>query len=369
MTTVALLVLCSRLAASAPSTTSAEALVAPAASATISVAPATLAPTFAASSTDIVFPPPPDPPRIRYLQRLATPQDLGEDPQSTLRKIWNYLLGRKPPRGFALARPYGVAVDDKRVYVADTDGTAVVVFDLARRQLTRFGGTREGRLLAPIGVAVTEGGTVYVTDSSQDVIKAFGPDGTFLAAYHILSGLKRPTGIAYDRVRRRLIVADTGNSRVLVCDPAGKLLREIGGRGTDPGLMSVPVNVAVDGAGRIFVVDPILCRVQRFSAEGVFEAAFGERGNMAGQFARPRGIAIDSEGHLHVTDALFNAVQVFDQDGRILMFYGGGGDAPATFDIPGGVAIDAQDRVFVVDTMNRRVQVFQYLVAPVDGGH
>ena len=329
--------------------------VAPASAGTAMAAPA------AASATEIVFPPPPDEPRIRYLFSLSSVHDLKPPKRGFFRKVRDFLLGRGEEAVPTLLRPYGVAASGNRVYAADADGQSVFVFDLKALEVTRLGGTLEGRLVSPIGVAVTPGGTVFVADSMQHVVKAFGPDGKFLRQLNKIGDLKRPSGVAWDARRKRVLVADTGNGRVAIFSPEGGMTGQIGKPGTGDGEMSMPANVAVDRDGRIYVSDPIMCRAQVFTADGKYMTQFGSQGDVPGYMGRPRGIGVDSDGNIYVADAVFHAVQIFDRSGRLLLFFGAGGNVPGAFDLPAGVCVDDRDRVFVADSLNRRIQVFQYL--------
>lgn len=313
------------------------------------------------SSTEIVFPLPPDEPRIRYLFGMRSVHDLNPPRQGFFRRALDFLLGRGDEEVPRLTRPFGVAASGSRVYAADADGGAVFVFDLAKKEVTRLGGTLEGRLISPIGVAATQGGTVFVADSIQNVVKAYAPDGTFLRQLNKQGELKRPTGVAWDRVGGRVLVADTLASCVVAFSPEGGIVGRIGEKGTGDGQMSMPVNLAVDSEGGLYVVDPILCRVQMFSNSGAYLGKFGEQGDVPGYLARPRGVGVDSDGNIYVADAILHIIQVFDRSGRLLLFFGTGGGGPAMFDGPAGICVDSLDRVFVADSQNGRIQAFQYL--------
>jgi DNA-binding beta-propeller fold protein YncE len=107
-------------------------------------------------------------------------------------------------------------------------------------------------------------------------------------------------------------------------------------------------------------------RVQVISPAGKLQSSFGEVGNGMGNFHRPKGIGVDSEGHIYVADAAFNNFQIFDPTGELLLYVGTTGREPGSFWLPAGVHIDKQDRIYVVDQINRRVQVFQYLAQERD---
>lgn len=314
---------------------------------------------------EIVFPPPPDAPRIRYLGSIASRKDLSGPGQGSAR-LKNVLLGRPadPP---SLARPYGLWAHGARIYVADSQAASVVVFDEKRGSVERIGASAQGRLTTPIGVAVDETGRIFVSDSSGNVVKAFTSDGSLVWQAGELGAeagkLRRPTGLAVGPTGE-VFVADTGNSRVIVLSPDGRWRRTVGLKGAGDGEFSVPTNLWVERDGTLLVTDTILCRVQGFDQFGKFLFKFGECGDTAGFMSRPRGVASDSDGNIYVVDALFDAVQMFDRQGKLLLFFGGHGSAPASFDIPAGIHIDPQDRIVVADSFNRRVDVFQYVKNP-----
>ncbi len=319
---------------------------------------------FAAAPPDIVFPPAPDEPRVRFVRAISGKADLAGKGASAWGKIWKTVTGDEQ-EGAALMRPYGVWAQGGRIFVADTEGSSVAILDLDKKVVGRIGAGAQERLTSPISVAVDLSSRVFVTDSAVNLVKAYSPDGKILWQAGSLGAkggeLKKPTGISIGH-GGEVLVADTGNSRIVaLSSDTGAYMREFGKNGSGPGELSVPANLWVEPDGTVLVSDSILCRVQAFSPEGKPLFNFGECGNMAGYMARPRGVASDSEGNIYVVDALFNMVQIFSRDGKLLMFFGGNGSGPASFQLPAGIFIDAADRVYVADSYNRRVQIFQYL--------
>ncbi|MDA8244845.1 MAG: 6-bladed beta-propeller [Elusimicrobia bacterium] len=321
----------------------------------------------AAEAKEIVFPAPPDVPRIKYLRSLARESDISGRKSGMWGKFLNAITGKEASNIF-MTRPYDVCADTGSVYVSDSEGGAVVAFNLQSGKAYKIGGTLEGRLVSPMGVALDSSGRLFVADSAGDTIKVFSVNGDFLFRFG-LSGsgpgqLKKPLDVTYDRGRDRILVADSGNARIQIFDTAGKFIAQIGSRGTADGQFSIPVGVAVAPDGRVIVSDTMLCRVQEFSPDGKFLLKFGEQGDSLGYFARPKGVATDSDGNIYVADALFSAIQIFDPKGELLMHFGAEGGEPGAFQLPIGVYVDDQDKVYIADSFNQRVQVFQYLKQP-----
>ena len=323
--------------------------------------PAALQTKTANVANELVWPLPPDPPRIRFVAAYSGEADFKKK-ASGFRRL---LLGPEPPSGVVLKKPYGVAAsDDGRIYVTDTGSATVFAFDAARREVRQLGVEGRVHFRVPTGIAVDGAGRVFVADSGLAAIYCFDGAGKPVMS---LGGkeLQSPAGLAIDRARHRLYAADSRGHRILSWDiESGKFLAAWGTRGAGDGQFNYPTNLAVDKAGRVYVTDTGNFRVAILDADGRFVRAFGDAGDAMGHFHRPKGIGVDSDGNVYVSDAAFNNYQIFDDTGRLLLAVGGAGRDPGTFWLPAGLHVDAKDKVYVVDQVNARVQVFQYLKSP-----
>lgn len=312
---------------------------------------------------DLVWPVPPDPPRIRHVMSLASPADL-RVPRSIFRRVADFLFGAEDVP--VMLRPYGVASDGRGHLVVTDLGLQVVhLFDLDRgrySQLFRLDADRQ--LLSPIGVAWAPNGRLYVSDSVLNKIFLFSPRGQFLGAF---GEFQRVAGLAFHPPSGRLYAADTLGHRVAIFDAHGTPLGSFGRRGSEPGAFNFPTHVAVDQAGRVYVTDTLNFRVQVFDGEGRPLLQVGRLGTTIGTFSKPKGVGVDRHGHLYVVDSLYDTVQIFDiVDGRsrLLLHLGQTGVGAGQFWLPAGIAVDGRDRIYVADTYNQRVQVFELLPEP-----
>lgn len=303
---------------------------------------------------NIVWPLPPDEPKVKFGDILRSDVDVKE--QSGFRTA---LFGEETEQ--ALTKPYGVAVDgDGRVYV--TDIGRVFVFDKTKHRMDFIGQEPgSGNLKLPIGIAISRDGKVYVSDTASDKIFVYNRDGKFLTAFGHEGEFANPSGIAIDEKRQRLYVVDAKKHNVRAYTLGGDLILTIGERGDSEGKFNSPTNIALNREGNIYVVDTNNFRVQVFDPEGKFMKIIGRAGDTPGSFARPKGIAFDSEENFYVVDAAFQNFQLFTREGQLLLFVGEGGTNPGQFLSPSGIFIDPDDRIYVVDQINARVQVFQYL--------
>lgn len=316
---------------------------------------------------ELVWPLPPSPPRIRWVDEIRSVDDV------TARKKQGWMervAGAKPAEDrLALKKPYGVTADAQgRIYVADSGQRAVVIIDKANRKVEMRRGSPSHPLALPVGVAVDDKGRLFVADAFLHAILCYAPDGKVLS-YFGGDRLERPGGIALDAKRQRLYVADAKAHRVAVFHSDTYTFdRYIGGpsdpRVREPGRFSAPTNVAVNAAGTLYVTDTWNHRIQVFDANGTLIRMFGTHGVKPGQFVRPKGIGIDSEGHVYVADAEFNNFQIFSPEGRVLLAVGSLGNEPGRFALIAGLYVDAENRIYTTEQDQGRVQVFRYLPAP-----
>ena len=142
----------------------------------------------------------------------------------------------------------GVAVDDAGlIYVVDTLDSVVQVFSASGQPVT-----------------VKNGAAGKPSNS-------FGTNGSSAGQ------LSLPTAIAYDRVSKQLVVSDTGNSRLVFFDQSGGFVRTVGGRvqnGTSP-VFTSPQSVSLEYTKtnppqlqRIYVSDSFQSEVQVVDPQG-----------------------------------------------------------------------------------------------------
>ena len=207
--------------------------------------------------------------------------------------------------------------------------------------------------------------------------------------------LANPVGVKADS-QGGLLIADTGNNRVLRLDARGHLAQVFGADG--PGQLRLPADMVAGADGKLYVADTMNHRIVVFGADGRFVtawgdgrfhaphgiaqgpdgnlyvadtlahrvvvlktdgsevAAWGEAGDGPGQMRFPHGITVGADGHVYVADFLNNRVQELSEDGRFVRSWGELGDAPGQFHNPWGVALDAAGNLWVVDMSNARVQ-------------
>ena len=292
----------------------------------------------------------------------------------------------KPLRG-----PTAVAVAaDGALVVADSGNDRVVVLDADGGLRFVLGGscavsggpgggcvdpdgdgpleTGDGQLREPWGLALGPRGEIYVADTWNGRIQVFDGTGRFLRKWgrlgrnpsvdpaHDPTLLYGPRGIAVSPAGA-LVVADTGNRRLLSFGDRGQPLGQVGGAGAGAGRFMEPVGVATDPRdGSVYVADAWNRRVQRLDRQlrpAAEWAVPGWRGR--GALEKPY-LAVDSAGRIHVSEPEHARIVIHAPDGRAEASVPLSGEVAAR---PLGVAIDPRDDALVVaDHANNAVLVF-----------
>jgi DNA-binding beta-propeller fold protein YncE len=279
----------------------------------------------------VFYPEAPEPPRVQHLATFTGERDFAPDRSG----FATFIAGQA--KGQQMQQIYGVALFDGRLYVVDTKGASIAIFDLVNRKYSVFSGAGSGRMKSPINLTIDADGTKYVTDTGLDQILVYDRDNRFQGAYGD-AGQFKPVATAI--VGERLYVVDIQHHEVQVLDKrTGRLLSRFGKPGSKEGELFHPTNIAIGPTGDVFITETSNFRVQRFSADGKSLRVYGEVGDRPGNFARPKGLAIDRAGRIYVSDAAFQNVQVFEGDGRLLMAFGQPKEGEG-LSLPAGVAID-----------------------------
>jgi DNA-binding beta-propeller fold protein YncE len=315
-----------------------------------------------AESARLVWPPPPLTARIEFIRSIVSDEDLGRDTTYTQRLL-NFLAGEKPAPN-RIVEPMGLAVSDdgQRLYVSDFAHLAVFVFDLAQKQFTKIGA--QENLARPVDIALNAQEQLYVVEQEKKGISVFDRQGKKIQ-FITHPGIERPTGIALDRERGKIYLADTGHTKsrlhnVKVFDLRGELIGTVGReKGSEPGQFLFPTYLAVDPQGNLYVTDTLNSRIQVFDPDGKYLRTVGGRGSAWGMFDKPKGVALDSFGNVYVADSGWSNVQIFNQKGQVLLFFGGRGPIPGMLKNPTAITIDKQNRIYVADYLNHRVEVYQ----------
>lgn len=162
-----------------------------------------------------------------------------------------------------------------------------------------------------------------------------------------------------------IYVIDATTKKLSKFDPTGHLLNVVDVRvdPSNPGEASDPWGVSVAPDGRVIVADTFGWRVRVFSADLEPLATIGGPPSSNGppgpfELFGPRDAAVDTLGRLWVTDTGHHRIVVYTLEGEFVMAINGGqGSQPGQFSEPVGIDISPDGEVFVADMYNARVQI------------
>jgi DNA-binding beta-propeller fold protein YncE len=187
-----------------------------------------------------------------------------------------------------------------------------------------------GPMKKPSGMALNLAGWLVVADSGNNRVVIIDPDtGSSLAldsSASAIGPLRQPTGITVTG-SGQLVVADTGNHRVvfagLLVAPEWSAYGTPGGM--SPGGFEAPTGVQVDSAGRILVADPgadRLVRIDTPDGSGWIELALPP----GARTPRPYALAAGPGGGVLVTDLLNSRILLLAADDSMSVLIDGFAD-------------------------------------------
>lgn len=218
-------------------------------------------------------------------------------------------IASKRAKDTAYACPGGLCTDPQNnVYITDPIGMRVLRYNSAGNLTAEWPLSIPpewpGTWAAPMGIARLSGGYFYVTDGDGDFIATLEPTGSFGALWaYGGSGngeLNTPAGIAVGPGNCDY-VADYGNNRVQKFQYGGFQIKW-GTPGSGDGQFSGPAGIAVDASGSVYVADSGNHRIQKFDANGVFLGKMGSQGCGPSNLLFPGGVAVDAQSIIYVAD-------------------------------------------------------------------
>ncbi len=219
--------------------------------------------------------------------------------------------------------PTGMTTDRQgMLYVVDASANDIKVFDpdgifieIWANPASPFRFGDDERALG--GIAFNDAGLAYVSDSLNDRILVFDADRVLVAEIGTVDGpgrVRRPVAIV-DPINQRLLVADSGNGRIVLFGLDGTYLDQWGSPGDRNGQFHAPRSMAVSWDGSVYIADPEAQRIQQFTPGGVYLGDVGTP-DLLGSVT---SIAINRGGFLFASSSSAGAILVFGPDGT---FYG-----------------------------------------------
>lgn len=215
-------------------------------------------------------------------------------------------------------------------------------------------------------IAVDKHGHIYVVDHTQAGLRLITPDGmvSTLLTPDDFAG-DNPVGVAVDDGGNIYL---TAGNRVLKRDAQGRLTTLAGAVEADPmdeeyadgpgeqARFSGLYGIAVAANGDVYVADTGNRRIRKISPAGMVTSVGGELPKS------PVGLAVDGAGHIYVADG---GLRKLAGDGQPLVLLDGD-DAPLSFGYASSVAVAADGSIYVGDAGFNRIERLLPVVLAAD---
>jgi sugar lactone lactonase YvrE len=298
----------------------------------------------------------------------------------------------------SLQYPSGVVKDAAgNLYVADTADNCVLKIDpnglindagiigngtagfAGDGQYAAGGISGSTELNTPTAVAVDAAGNHYIADAFNARIRKVDTNGIIttvagggslrdndgtLATDVQFSALQ---GVAVD-ASGSLYISDSGFEKVYKVDVNGILTKVAGSGGSSyngdggPAVTAnlIPMGIAVDGAGNLYIADWSNGRIRVVDTSGIIQTVISS-------LSQPRGVAVDSSGNVYVADTGHHEVLKVNTSSISTVLAGDGtaGNTSGELSSPSGVAVDASGNVYIADTGNHVIRALLNFNTPV----
>jgi len=170
--------------------------------------------------------------------------------------------------------------------------------------------------------------------------------------------LNQPQGIVIDAAEN-LYIVDSGNNRIVKCNPEGNFLKEAGGFGWDNREFNLPSYIAMDIGFSLYVTDTQNKRVQRFDNYLNFIQSISSlTQEKPFEHSQLKGIALSRNGELYLADSENDCIWKLDPQFINVEKFGGFESGSGALNDPQGLSIDTRGNLYVADSGNDRIAVY-----------
>lgn len=222
--------------------------------------------------------------------------------------------------------PQGIAVTASgRLLVSQKE--FVSMYDLNGAELKRLG-SGVGQFVLANDIAVDDSGQIYVTDSKGRCVQVFDATGAYLSRFGVNGTADGqflyPTAISFEKVSKQIAVVDSLNARVQFFTKEGVFIRSIGANGTGPLKFMHPQGLAFEyGDGnsvRMYVSDAMLRNIQSIEPTGSGNFLSYVKAGRGTDHGSPSDIAFDQVSkRLYIVDGLGSVAIYQISDGSVVV--------------------------------------------------
>lgn len=168
------------------------------------------------------------------------------------------------------------------VYVADTGKHRIVKFDPKGQKIRSWGavdsktgapvkGSKNGEFNEPIGLALDQAGNLYIADRLNFRIQVLSSEGQFIRSWPVkewsADQIDMEPHLALDQAHGLIYATDGRGKKVYCFKLDGTLVSTIEKDSRDTPLFSVPIGVAVDKSGNLYVMDAGAAKILKIKGQ------------------------------------------------------------------------------------------------------
>lgn len=253
-----------------------------------------------------------------------------------------------------LSAPVRMAISNSGyVYVTDAYNKQIKKFDLSGNFIgnVNFQGV-------PLSVAVSDNNALFVGDGNNGRIFRIDHNGSqteiYTASLFPSDMVTGPDNLLY--------IVDEKLKCVLVIDFGGNLVRTIGA-----GVLLAPTSIAYDRENKRIIVSEhggvgtgfnLHSEIRIFSLTGTLISTFGGYGNANGKFYRTQGMTVGRCGNIYVSDPFQGMISVFNENGVFITRFGQFGNTLGQLNVTMDLDFDSEQNLWITSMNNGALEVF-----------
>jgi len=252
---------------------------------------------------------------------------------------------------------HGIAIDKSdNIYIAGKG--KVVIFDSQLALKSSFKIDNEAKC-----VGVGEDGNIYL--GIQDHIEVFEPNGKLINSWNAVNSKSVITSIAISE--KYVYIADAGNRIVYQYKKDGDLVKEIGKKNPEKGILGFVIpspyfDLLIGREGELWVVNPGRHALESYNENGDQVSSWAKASMGIDGFCgccNPSNIAMLSDGSFVTSEKAIERVKVHLPNGDfkcVVATPDGFEEGTKGIDL----GVDSKDRIYVLDPIKNIVRVFEH---------
>ena len=302
---------------------------------------------------DVPWQPPPDDALVYIPKELATAGGTALTPPPSIPTVMVAPESRTVIGEGEFNSSTDVSVDASgNIYVSDSKNNRIQVFDGSGKPLRTLQPTGGDAFVEPWSVAVGADGSIYVSDTwhygTTGRVAKYDADLNLLWATEESGGPYGPRDVL-PLPDGSLLVADTGNKRILKLGPGGDTIATFGSNGSAPGQFNEPVGLALGPNGDIYVADTWNGRVQHFDSSFKYLSEFPVKGWGSTEVTAKPYLVVLADGRVIISNPANGRIELYDQQGQPVVVWELPAGTSGVKGRPVGLALDEQGFLYIAD--------------------